>query len=110
MGIFDIKDKEKSKAIFADKSFRCGGRNVSIKKCPLNISAFEELGWNEDLVIEKALNNIINSHIGPALRQNPDVMEVDFTLPPIKNKKTKVLDLSKLTEEQKETLKSMGLL
>lgn len=110
MGLFDVKNDEKSNAIFADKPFRCGGRTVSIKKCPLNISAFEELGWNEDLVIEKALNNIINSHIGPALRQNPEVMEIDFSLPPIKNKKTKVLDLSKLTEEQKETLKSLGLL
>lgn len=86
------------------------GRIVSIKKCPLNIKAFEELGWDESLVIEKALNNIINSHIGPLLRQNPDLMETDFALPPVKSKKTKVLELSKLTEEQKEALKNIGLL
>lgn len=112
MAIFGKKEEtnETNDAIFADKTFRSGARKVILKNCPMNIEAFKQLGWDEDKVIEKALNAIYNSYFSQQFRQNKDIVALNFKLPIKKETKTKTLEISKLTEAQKETLKQMGLL
>ena len=95
---------------FENKTFRSAGRKVLLKNCPANLEAFVQLGWNEELVIEKAINNIFHSFLSASFRQNEGLTELEFKLPEIKQKKTKTIELSKLTEEQKKALMNMGLL
>lgn len=100
--------EEESK--YATKEFRCTGRRVKITNCPINITAFKEMGWQESEVVDRALVQIFNSYLGPILRQKKELLEYEFELPPLKTAKTKTIDLSKLTEEQKKMLMDMGLM
>ncbi len=72
--------------------------------------AFLQLGWTEDLVINRALNSIINSHIGILFRQNKELKETEFKLPPTKECKTKTIKLEELTPEQRKALENAGIL
>jgi len=95
---------------FADKEFKSGGKNVLIHKCPITLAGFIELGMTEEEVIDKAVSQIVYGTLLREFRKDPSLSEMDFKLSLKKPKAIQKIDLNLLTEEQKETLRKMGII
>lgn len=95
---------------FVDKEFKSGGKMVLIKNCPTSLEDFRELGLSEEEVIEKATAHIVYGGLLKEFRKDPTLTEMEFKISLKKPKAIKKIDLNKLTEEQKNALRSMGII
>ena len=95
---------------FADKEFKSGGKMGLIKNCPTSLEDFKELGLSEEEVIEKATAYIVYGTLLREFRKDPTLTEMEFKVSLKKPKVIQKIDLNKLTEEQKNTLRSMGII
>lgn len=95
---------------FADKEFKSGGKMVLIKNCPTSLEDFKELGLSEEEVIAKATAHIVYGTLLREFRKDPTLTEMEFKISLKKPKAIQKIDLNKLTEEQKNTLRSMGII
>lgn len=95
---------------FVDKEFKSGGKMVLIKNCPTSLEDFRELGLSEEEVIEKATAHIVYGSLLKEFRKDPTLTEMEFKISLKKPKAIKKIDLNKLTEEQKNALRSMGII
>ena len=95
---------------FEDREFTTNGRKVLITKCPTNLAGFEKLGLNEAEVVNKAVTQIVYHSLLSEFRKNPDLMELEFKPTVKRTKAIQKIDLTKLTDEQKEALRKVGLI
>lgn len=95
---------------FVDKEFKSGGKMILIKNCPTSLEDFRELGLSEEEVIEKATAHIVYGSLLREFRKDPTLTEMEFKISLKKPKAIKKIDLNKLTEEQKNALRSMGII
>ena len=95
---------------FEDREFTTNGRKVLITKCPKTLKGFEKIGFSEADVVNKAVTQIVYHSLLSEFRKNPELMELEFK-PTIKRAKViQKIDLNKLSEDQKNTLRQMGII
>lgn len=95
---------------FIDKEFKSGGKKVLIRNCPSSLSDFIELGMTEKEVIDRAVSHIVYGTLLREFRQDPNLTEMEFKISIKKPKAIQKIDLNKLSEEQRNMLRSMGII